>query len=157
MIKFIRLATFDATLFEPKVFGGQCCFFFQTFIHAEFEVAIGRPVNLLKDNHSPSVINVLRRLHYQIHKLQGKLVLRVLGSVFYVALDKLHRYPTFGQYAAVEMSAENQRMLGIPEGFVHGLVWNDLAIGIQWLIQGEPTSSAKDQQTKVLAEAEHFG
>ncbi len=171
----------DVLIIEPKVFGDERGFFFESFNRRQFAELIGRNVDFVQDNHSRSAKNVLRGLHYQIQQPQGKLVRVVQGAVFDVAVDIRRSSPTFGQYAAVELSAENQRMLWIPEGFAHGFVvvsdtaeflykttdywapefersiaWNDPAIGIQWLIQGEPSLSAKDQQAKALAEAEHF-
>ena len=141
----------------------------------------GLKCEFVQDNHSRSVKNVLRGLHYQIQQPQGKLVRVVQGEVFDVAVDIRKYSPTFGQHVAAKLSAENKRMLWMPEGFAHGFVvlsdtaeclykttdywapefersiaWNDPAIGIQWPIQGEPSLSAKDQQAKALAEAEHF-
>lgn len=171
----------EVLIIEPKVFGDERGFFFESFNSRQFADLIGRDVDFVQDNHSRSVKNVLRGLHYQIQQSQGKLVRVVQGTVFDVAVDIRRSSPTFGQYATVELSAENQRMLWVPEGFAHGFVvvsdtaeflykttaywtpefersiaWNDPALGIQWPIQGEPTLSTKDQQAKALAEAEHF-
>lgn len=171
----------DVLIIEPKVFGDERGFFFESFNHRQFAELIGRNVDFVQDNHSRSAKNVLRGLHYQIQQPQGKLVRVVQGTVFDVAVDIRRSSPTFGQYAAVELSAENKRMLWVPEGFAHGFVvlsdtaeflykttdywapefersiaWSDPTIGIQWPIQGEPSLSAKDQQAKALAEAEHF-
>jgi dTDP-4-dehydrorhamnose 3,5-epimerase len=135
----------------------------------------------VQDNHSRSAKNVLRGLHYQIQQPQGKLVRVAQGAVFDVAVDIRRSSPTFGQHVSVELSAENKRMLWVPEGFAHGFVvlsdtaeflykttnywapefersilWNDPAIGIQWPIQSEPSLSAKDQQALPLANAELF-
>ena len=171
----------DVLIIEPKVFGDERGFFFESFNRRQFAELIGRNVDFVQDNHSRSAKNVLRGLHYQIQQPQGKLVRVVQGAVFDVAVDIRCSSPKFGQYAAVELSAENKRMLWVPEGFAHGFVvvsdtaeflykttdywapefersiaWNDPAIGIQWPIQGEPSLSVKDQQAKALAEAEHF-
>jgi dTDP-4-dehydrorhamnose 3,5-epimerase len=138
-------------------------------------------VDFVQDNHSRSAKNVLRGLHYQIRQPQGKLVRVAQGAVFDVAVDIRKSSPTFGQHVALELSAENKRMLWVPEGFAHGfavlsdtaeflykttdywapefersIAWNDPDLGIHWPIQGEPALSAKDQQAKPLAEAEHF-
>ncbi len=180
-MKATPLSIPDVVLFEPKVFGDERGFFFESFNQAKFEAAIGRPVNFVQDNHSRSVKNVLRGLHYQIRQPQGKLVRVVQGEVFDVAVDIRKSSPTFGQWAGAVLSAENKRQLWVPEGFAHGFVvtsdsaeflykttdywapefersiaWNDVAIGINWPIQGEPALSAKDQQAKLLAQAEHF-
>jgi dTDP-4-dehydrorhamnose 3,5-epimerase len=180
-LKVTPTALAEVFIGEPKVFGDQRGFFFESFNRRQFAELIGRNVDFVQDNHSQSVKNVLRGLHYQIQQPQGKLVRVVQGTVFDVAVDIRRSSPTFGQYAAVELSAENKRMLWIPEGFAHGFVvlsdtaeflykttdywapefersiaWNDSAIGIQWPIQCEPSLSAKDQQAKTLAEAEHF-
>ena len=171
----------DVLIIEAKVFGDERGFFFESFNRRQFAELIGPNVDFVQDNHSRSAKNVLRGLHYQIQQPQGKLVRVVQGAVFDVAVDIRRSSPIFGQYAAVELSAENKRMLWVPEGFAHGFVvvsdtaeflykttdywapvferslaWNDPAIGIQWPIQGEPSLSVKDQQAKALAEAEHF-
>ena len=171
----------DVLIIEPKVFGDERGFFFESFNHRQFAKLIGRNVDFVQDNHSRSAKNVLRGLHYQIQQPQGKLVRVAQGAVFDVAVDIRRSSPTFGQHVGVELSAENKRMLWVPEGFAHGFVvvsdtaeflykttdywapefersiaWNDSAIGIQWPIQGEPSLSAKDRQAKVLVEAEHF-
>lgn len=180
-MKATPLAIPDVVLIEPKVFGDDRGFFFESFNQAKFEAAIGRQVAFVQDNHSRSVQNVLRGLHYQIQQPQGKLVRVVQGEVFDVAVDIRKASPTFGQWVGEILSAENKRQLWVPEGFAHGfvvlsdtaeflykttdyyapehersIVWNDPAIAIRWPIDGEPVLSAKDQQGKSLADAEHF-
>ena len=177
----IPIAIPDVLIIEPKVFGDERGFFFESFNRRQFAELIGRNVDFVQDNHSRSAKNVLRGLHYQIQQPQGKLVRVVQGAVFDVAVDIRRSSPTFGQHVGVELSADNKRLLWVPEGFAHGFVvlsdtaeflykttdywapefersiaWNDPAIGIQWPIQGEPSLSAKDKQAKALAEAEHF-
>ena len=149
----------DVLIIEPRVFGDQRGFFFESFHRRQFAERIGRNVDFVQDNHSRSVKNVLRGLHYQIQQPQGKLVRVVQGTVFDVAVDIRRSSPTFGQHVGVELSAENKRLLWVPEGFAHGFVvlsdtaeflykttdywapeferslaWNDPAIGIQWPI-----------------------
>lgn len=168
-------------LLEPKVFGDDRGFFFESFNHARFEAAIGRSVTFVQDNHSCSIKHVLRGLHYQIRQPQGKLVRVVRGEVFDVVVDIRRSSPTFGQWVGQILSAENKRQLWVPEGFAHGfvvlsdtaeclykttdyyapehercIVWNDPAISIQWPIDGAPVLSVKDRQGTSLAEAEHF-
>ena len=180
-MNFIPTAIPDVLIIEPKVFGHERGFFFESFNRRQFADLVGRDVDFVQDNHSRSSKNVLRGLHYQIQQPQGKLVRVVQGAVFDVAVDIRRSSPTFGQHVGVELSAENKRMLWVPEGFAHGFVvlsdnaeflykttdywapefersiaWNDPAIGIQRPIQGQPSLSAKDQQAKALAEAEHF-
>lgn len=180
-MKAIPLAIPDVMLIEPKVFGDDRGFFFESFNQAKFEAAIGRKPSFVQDNHSRSVKNVLRGLHYQIQQSQGKLVRVVQGKVFDVAIDIRKSSPTFGQWVGEILSAENKRQMWVPEGFAHGFVvlsetaeflykttdyyapehersiaWNDPAIAIQWPIDGEPVRSAKDQQGKSLLDAEHF-
>ena len=180
-MKATPLAIADVILFEPKVFGDDRGFFYESFNQGQFNSAVGRQVNFVQDNHSRSVKNVLRGLHYQIHQPQGKLVRVVQGEVFDVAVDIRKSSPTFGQWVTEILSADNKRQLWVPEGFAHGFVvlsdtaeflykttdywapefersiaWNDPAIGIQWPILGEPALSAKDQQALSLAKAEHF-
>jgi dTDP-4-dehydrorhamnose 3,5-epimerase len=180
-VNVISTAIADVMIIEPKVFGDDRGFFFESFNNRQFAELIGRNVDFVQDNHSRSAKNVLRGLHYQIQQPQGKLVRVVQGVVFDVAVDIRRSSPTFGQHIGVELSAENKRMFWVPEGFAHGFVvlsdtaeflykttnywapefersiaWNDPALGIQWPIQGEPTLSAKDQQALSLAKAEHF-
>jgi dTDP-4-dehydrorhamnose 3,5-epimerase len=181
-MKATPLAIPAVILLEPKVFGDDRGYFFESFNQRAFNQVIGREdVQFVQDNHSRSAKGVLRGLHYQIRQPQGKLVRVVQGAVFDVAVDIRRSSPTFGQHIALELSEENKRILWIPEGFAHGFVvlsdtaeflyktthywvpelergiaWNDPAIGIQWPIQGEPILSAKDQLAKPLAEAEHF-
>ena len=180
-MKATPLAISDVILLEPKVFGDDRGFFFESFNQAKFEAAIGRHVTFLQDNHSRSVKNVLRGLHYQIQQPQGKLVRVVQGEVFDVAVDIRKSSPTFGQWVGEILSEENKRQMWVPEGFAHGfvvlsdaveclykttnyyapehercIVWNDPAIALQWPLDGEPVLSAKDQQGKSLVEAGHF-
>ena len=180
-MKVTATAIPDVLIIEPKVFGDERGFFFESFNQEKFEAAVGRPISFVQDNHSRSAKNVLRGLHYQIQQPQGKLVRVVQGEVFDVAVDIRKSSPTFGQWVGEILSADNKRQLWVPEGFAHGFVvisdtaeflykttdyyapqfersiaWNDPAIGIQWPIRGEPTLSAKDQQAKLLAQAEHF-
>lgn len=180
-MKIIPTAIPQVLIIEPKVFGDERGFFFESFNQAAFELAVGKSVTFVQDNHSRSVKNVLRGLHYQIQQPQGKLVRVVQGEVFDVAVDIRKSSPTFGQWVGEILSADNKRQLWVPEGFAHGFVvlsetaeflykttdyyapefersiaWNDPNIAIEWPIRGIPTLSAKDQQTKLLAEAEHF-
>lgn len=180
-MKATPLAIPDVILLEPKVFGDDRGFFFESFNQAKFEAVIGRPVAFVQDNHSRSVKNVLRGLHYQIQQPQGKLVRVVQGEVFDVAVDIRKSSPSFGQWVGEILSAENKRQMWVPEGFAHGFVvlsgtaeflykttdyyapeherciaWNDPAIAIQWPLDAAPALSAKDQQGKPLAAAEYF-
>lgn len=180
-MKTTPLAIPGVTLLEPKVFGDDRGFFFESFNQARFEATIGRSVTFVQDNHSCSIKHVLRGLHYQIRQPQGKLIRVVRGEVFDVAVDIRRSSPTFGQWVGQILSAENKRQLWVPEGFAHGFVvlsdtaeclykttdyyvpeherciaWNDPAIGIQWPIECAPVLSAKDRQGTPLAEAEYF-
>lgn len=159
----------DVVLIEPKVFGDERGFFFESFNQRQFEEAIGRSVDFVQDNHSKSVKHVLRGLHFQTEQAQGKLVRVVQGEVFDVAVDVRRDSPTFGQWVGTHLSAENKHQLWVPEGFAHGFVvlsdtaeflykttnyyapqfeaairWDDPDIGIEWPFEGEPTLSAKD-------------
>jgi dTDP-4-dehydrorhamnose 3,5-epimerase len=181
-MKATPLAIPDVVLFEPRVFGDDRGFFYESFNQRQFDEAIGRPAKFVQDNHSRSVKNVLRGLHYQIKQPQGKLVRVAAGEVFDVAVDLRTSSPTFGKWVGEILSAENKRQLWVPEGFAHGFVvlsesaeflykttdyyapefersilWNDPAIGIRWPIDGEPQLSAKDTQGLTLDRAETFG
>ena len=180
-MKITPTAIPDVLIIEPKVFGDERGFFFESFNQAKFESVIGRQVNFVQDNHSKSVKNVLRGLHYQIQQPQGKLVRVVQGEVFDVAVDIRKSSPTFGKWVGEVLSADNKKQLWVPEGFAHGfvvlsetaeflykttdyyapeyersIVWNDPTIAVKWPINGEPILSTKDQQAKTLATAEHF-
>ena len=171
----------DVLIIEPKVFGDDRGFFFESFNQRRFNELTGTDIQFVQDNHSRSAKNVLRGLHYQIQQPQGKLVRVVQGVVYDVAVDIRRGSPTFGQHIGIELSADNKRMLWLPPGFAHGFVvlsdaaeflykttdywapeferciaWNDPALGIQWPIGGAPTLSGKDQLGKLLADAEHF-
>ncbi|EEZ6201751.1 dTDP-4-dehydrorhamnose 3,5-epimerase [Escherichia coli] len=119
----------DVLIFEPKVFGDERGFFFESFNQKVFEEAVGRKVEFVQDNHSKSSKGVLRGLHYQLEPYaQGKLVRCVVGEVFDVAVDIRKSSSTFGKWVGVNLSAENKRQLWIPEGFAHGfLVLSEVA------------------------------
>ena len=178
-MKATPLAISDVVLFEPKVFGDERGFFFESFSHRHFEDAIGRSVEFVQDNHSRSVKGVLRGLHYQVQQPQGKLVRVVQGAVLDVAVDIRPDSPTCGQHVAVELSADNKRMFWIPPGFAHGFLtlsetaeflykttdyyapaaercirWDDPQLAIDWSL-GDivPQLSAKDQQGMTYADA----
>ncbi|EEZ7890882.1 dTDP-4-dehydrorhamnose 3,5-epimerase, partial [Escherichia coli] len=113
----------DVLIFEPKVFGDERGFFFESFNQKVFEEAVGRKVEFVQDNHSKSSKGVLRGLHYQLEPYaQGKLVRCVVGEVFDVAVDIRKSSSTFGKWVGVNLSAENKRQLWIPEGFAHGFI-----------------------------------
>ncbi len=119
----IKTAIPDVLIFEPKVFGDERGFFFESFNHKLFEEAVGYSVTFVQDNHSKSSKGVLRGLHYQLPPhAQGKLVRCVAGEVFDVAVDIRKSSPTFGQWVGVHLSGENKRQLWIPEGFAHGFL-----------------------------------
>ncbi|MFJ7565845.1 dTDP-4-dehydrorhamnose 3,5-epimerase [Herminiimonas sp. NPDC097707] len=177
----VSMAIPDVLLIEPKVFGDDRGFFFESFNEQRFAAAVGKTVEFVQDNHSKSARGVLRGLHYQIQQPQGKLVRVVSGEVFDVAVDIRKSSPTFGLWVGAVLSAENKRQMWIPEGFAHGFVvtsdsaeflykttdywapeyerciaWNDPAIGIEWPITGNPILSGKDQNGMLLADAEVF-
>ncbi len=171
----------DVLIIEPRVFGDERGFFYESFNAAAFEAATGLKRQFVQDNHSKSQRGVLRGLHYQIQQPQGKLVRVVAGEVFDVAVDLRKSSPSFGRWFGTHLSAQNQRQLWIPEGFAHGfvvlsesaeflykttdyyapehersLLWNDPELGIQWPFDEAPQLSAKDQAGKLLRDAELF-
>ncbi len=168
-------------LLEPAVHEDARGFFFESFNQKRFDDATGLSVRFAQDNHSYSSRHVLRGLHYQLRRPQGKLVRVIAGEVFDVAVDLRRSSPTFGKYFSNVLSAANKKQLWIPEGFAHGflvlsegaevlykatdyyapedercLIWNDPAIGIDWPKDGEPIVSAKDQSGLPFSEAEVF-
>lgn len=121
-MKIISTAIPDVIIIEPKVFGDERGFFFESFNQKAFELAVGKPVTFVQDNYSRSVKNVLCGLHYQIHQPQGKLVRVVQGEVFDVAVDIRKSSPTFGRWVGEVISADNKKQMWIPEDFAHGFV-----------------------------------
>ncbi len=167
----------DVMLLEPKVFGDERGFFFESFNHQVFEQATGVKTQFVQDNHSKSSQGVLRGLHYQVQQPQGKLVRVTQGMVLDVAVDIRKGSPTFGQWVGEILSAENKRQLWIPAGLAHGFVvlsetaeflyktteyyapeherciaWNDATLAIDWQLGGlVPRLSAKDQAGAAFA------
>ncbi|MGZ8291017.1 MAG: dTDP-4-dehydrorhamnose 3,5-epimerase [Telluria sp.] len=171
----------EVLVFEPRVFGDDRGFFFESYNARIFSELTGLPAHFVQDNHSRSAKNVLRGLHYQIRQPQGKLVRVVHGSIFDVVVDIRRSSPFFGRWIGVELSAENRRQLWVPPGFAHGflvtsdsaeclykttdywspehersILWNDPELAIDWPLSGEPMLSGKDSQGKLLAEADVF-
>ena len=171
----------DLLIIEPKVFGDDRGFFYESFNERRFAELTGTNPRFVQDNHSRSARNVLRGLHYQIRQPQGKLVRVTAGEVFDVAVDMRRSSPTFGRWVGATLSAENKRQMWIPEGFAHGFIvtsesaeflykttdywapeyeravrWDDPAIGITWPLKGAPLLSAKDEAGVSLANAETF-
>ena len=181
-MKVIETAIPGLLILEPKVFGDARGFFMESYNAKAFQDATGLTPNFVQDNHSRSGKGVLRGLHYQIEQAQGKLVRVTRGSVFDAVVDLRKSSPTFGQWAGVELSEENNRQLWIPPGFAHGflvtsdsadflykttdyyapqfersLAWNDPTVGVEWPLAGAaPLLSAKDIAGKPLAECETF-
>jgi dTDP-4-dehydrorhamnose 3,5-epimerase len=169
-------------ILEPKVFGDERGFFFESFNSRRFAELTGVQADFVQDNHSRSVKDVLRGLHYQVRQPQGKLVRVVAGEVFDVAVDIRRGSPHFGRWTGVRLSAENRRQIWIPEGFAHGflvlseyaeflykttdywapehercIAWNDPDLAIEWPLGGAaPSLSAKDAGGAAFAAAETF-
>jgi dTDP-4-dehydrorhamnose 3,5-epimerase len=168
---------------EPKVFGDDRGFFFESFNQRAFDAACGAHVDFVQDNHSRSSRGVLRGLHYQTDPhAQGKLVRVVSGSAFDVAVDIRRGSATFGRWFGLTLDARQQKQLWIPRGFAHGflalednthflykttdyyakdcersIVWNDPAIGIEWPELGmTPLLAAKDAAAPRLAAADTY-
>jgi len=180
-MKLTRLDIPDVCLIEPQIFGDNRGFFFESFNQRQFNDAIGREVVFVQDNHSRSAKNVLRGLHYQILRPQGKLVRVVQGEVFDVAVDIRKSSPTFGQWVGEILSEENKKQLWVPEGFAHGFVvlsdyadflyktteyyapefercirWNDSDLNIKWPLTKEPLVSDKDYTAPSFVNLECF-
>lgn len=176
---FASLGQTGIVLVEPRIFRDHRGMFFETY-HSQKFADGGIPLPFVQDNHSQSIQNVLRGLHYQIQQPQGKLIRVTRGEVFDVGVDLRRSSPTFGQWFGTLLSAENQRMMYLPPGFAHGfcthselaevsykctdlyapqyertLIWNDSAIEIPWPVQN-PILADKDLQGKLLADAECY-
>ncbi len=171
----------DVLILEPRVFGDARGFFFESFNQKLWQERTGLSKSFVQDNHSHSVKNVLRGLHYQIQQPQGKLVRVVRGAVFDVAVDIRRSSPTFGRWVGFELSADNCRQMWIPEGFAHGflalsdtaeflykttdywaaaqertILWNDTDLAIAWPTKETPILSAKDAMGTPFREAQTF-
>lgn len=181
-MKVVTTAIPGFLIIEPKVFGDERGFFFESYNARQFAEITGVNASFVQDNHSRSAKNVLRGLHYQIRQPQGKLVRVTTGLVYDVAVDIRKNSPTYGKWEGVELSAENKRMLWIPPGFAHGFLvlsdyaeflykttdywapehercikWDDPDLNITWPIQKEkPLLSAKDANAPSFEEAEVF-
>ncbi|TRV46846.1 MAG: dTDP-4-dehydrorhamnose 3,5-epimerase [Microcystis panniformis Mp_MB_F_20051200_S9] len=171
----------DVLIIEPQVYGDDRGFFLESFNQKDFREKTGVNTTFVQDNHSMSLKNVLRGLHYQIPNPQGKLVRVVNGSVFDVAVDARQSSPTFGQWVSCVLSAENKRIFWVPEGFAHGflvlsdraeflykttnyyypqyektILWNDADLGIDWPLEIPPILSPKDQAGQPFKSVEVF-
>ena len=171
----------DVLIIEPKVFGDERGFFFESFNKKSFQEATGVTADFVQDNHSLSSKGVLRGLHYQTRQTQGKLVRLVSGEIFDVAVDLRKSSETFGQWVGVVLSAENKRQLWVPEGFAHGFVvlsdeaeflykttdyyapeyeccirWDDADLSIDWQYNDKPLVSKKDANGVLFIDAELF-
>lgn len=171
----------DVHIIEPKVFGDQRGFFFESFNQRAWQALTGLDSHFVQHNHSRSAGGVLRGLHYQIRQPQGKLVRVVVGEVFDVAVDIRQSSPTFGQWFGTLLSAENKRMMWVPPGFAHGfcvtsevaeflylttdywapehercIAWNDPDLNIAWPLSGAPNVSDKDRQGSRFKDADLF-
>ena len=170
----------DVLLVEPRVFGDDRGFFYESWNRRAFAAA-GIDVDFVQDNHSRSRRGVLRGLHYQVERAQGKLVRAVAGEVFDVVVDLRRSSPAFGRSLGVVLSAANRRMLWVPPGFAHGflvlsedaeflykttdywfpehertLLWSDPALAIDWPLAGPPVLAAKDAAGTPLAGADTY-
>lgn len=171
----------DLLVFEPEVYNDARGYFFESFNQREFEQLAGISRTFVQDNFSHSVRGVLRGLHYQIKFPQGKLLRVVAGEMFNVAVDLRRSSRTFGKWFGLALSAENKKMLWIPEGFAHGFVtlssyaeclykvtnywvpehersilWNDPDLAIDWPLPGEPMLSSRDSNGLHFRDAKVF-
>ena len=179
-MKRIATAIPDVLLLEPKIFGDDRGFFYESWNRRTL-ASLGIDADFVQDNHSKSQKNVLRGLHYQIEHAQGKLVRVTAGTVYDVAVDLRRSSPTFGRWVSFTLSAEDRQMAWIPPGFAHGfcvtsdsaeflykttdywsqahertLLWNDPQLAIPWPLTGEPLLAVKDSVGTPLSLAETF-
>jgi len=180
-MKIIATDIPDVLVIEPRVFGDDRGFFYESFNQKVWEEKTGLRMTFVQDNHSRSKRNVLRGLHYQIKQPQGKLMRVIAGEVFDVAVDIRKSSPTFGRWVGFTLSAENKRIMWIPEGFAHGflvlsdfaeflykttdywapeyertIIWNDSDLGIRWPLKVPPVLSSKDCDGLGFKSAECF-
>jgi dTDP-4-dehydrorhamnose 3,5-epimerase len=170
-VKVVATELPDVLIIEPKVYGDERGFFYESYNERAFRDKTGLDVRFVQDNHSRSTRGVLRGLHYQIQRAQGKLVRATVGSVYDVVVDVRKGSATFGRWLGFELSAENKRMTWIPPGYAHGflvtsdhaeilyktteywapehercIVWNDATLGIRWPLDEPPILSARDRE-----------
>ncbi len=180
-MKVTETAIPEVLLIEPKVFGDDRGFFFESFNHRVWVEKTGIDRPFVQDNHSRSVKGVLRGIHYQIQQAQGKLVRVVVGEVYDVAVDLRRSSPTFGKWVGVNLRADDKKQLWVPEGFGHAflvlsesaeflyrttdyyapqhercIIWNDPELGIDWPLEIEPILSGKDAKGAFLRDAEVY-
>ena len=180
-MKALRTALNDVLIIEPKVLGDARGFFLESYNERTMK-ELGVREHFVQDNHSFSSRNVLRGLHYQVQRAQGKLVRVVTGEVLDIAVDLRRSSSTYGKWYGVVLSQENKKMIWIPAGFAHGfrvisesadvlykatdfyapelertIAWNDPTLAIDWQLEGEPIISGKDQNGTPFAQAETFG
>lgn len=177
----IATAIPDVKILKPRVFSDERGFFMETYNRRVLSQLLDTDVEFVQDNHSASVRNVLRGLHYQIHQPQGKLVRVISGEVFDVAVDMRKSSAYFGHSVSTILSADNHEQMWIPPGFAHGflvlseraeflykttdfyapeyertLLWNDPDLGIDWPLTSAPILSDKDRQGRSFIEAEAY-
>lgn len=165
----------EVKIIEPQVFGDERGFFLETFQAKKYQPIIGNSLVFVQDNHSRSTKGVLRGLHFQKTKPQGKLVRVVTGEVFDVAVDIRKDSPTFGQWEGVLLTGDNKKQFWVPPGFAHGFVvlsdiadfeykctdfyepadegaikWDDPDIAIDWPFDFAPSLSVKDDRAGLL-------
>ena len=182
-MKVTRTEIPEVCLIEPRVFGDARGFFYESFNQRAFAEATGVQTEFVQDNHSRSARGVLRGLHYQLQRPQGRLVRVVAGTVFDVAVDLRRSSAHFGKWVGAIISAENHQQIWIPPGFAHGflvlsetaeflykttdyyapeyersLLWNDPDIGIAWPLENgqTPLLAAKDAAACALAQADCY-
>lgn len=171
----------EVLILEPRVFADERGFFFESFNQRAFHEATGSDARFVQDNHSESMRGVLRGIHYQVGRPQGKLVRVAAGAVLDVAVDLRRSSPRFGRWTSVELSAGNRRQVWIPPGFGHAFValseraevlykttdywvpkleraiaWNDPTLAIAWGLRDRPRLSPKDEAAPPLESAEVF-
>jgi dTDP-4-dehydrorhamnose 3,5-epimerase len=179
-MKLIRSSLPDVLIVEPRVFGDDRGYFFESYNERELE-KLGLRARFVQDNHSRSAKNVLRGLHYQLRQSQGKLVRVTAGEIYDVAVDIRKSSPSFGKWIGNALSQTNRKMMWIPAGFAHGflvtsdfaevqykttdyyapehercIAWNDRNLAISWPLSGEPVLSQKDRAGLPLKDAEVF-
>ena len=180
-MKIITTTIPDVLILEPKIFGDERGFFFESFNERAWRELTSLDVNFVQHNHSKSSGGVLRGLHYQIQQPQGKLVRVISGEVFDVAVDIRKSSPTFGRWFGTLLSAEHKLQMWIPSGFAHGfcvtsdtaeflylttdywapehercITWNDPELGINWPLTVEPNVSVKDREGLAFRDADLF-